>query len=107
MMPDQILVRPEAPMSEEARTFCACAGIRDYLEKAIELARQHFSVIGGPSINLEQDEEDGEQYLVVSIRVEGDETDCSASHKAYVSSWANAVEWPQVHLIRLIYQTTG
>jgi hypothetical protein len=107
MMPDQILVRPEIPMSEEACAFCARAGIRDYLEKAIELARQHFSVIGDPSTDLEQDEEDGEQYLVVSIRVEGDETDCSASHKAYLSAWANAGDWPQVHLIRLIYQATG
>ncbi len=69
-----------------------------------QVFRQHFSVIGDPSIDLEQDPEDGEQYLVVSIRVEGDETDCTASHKAYLGSWANAVDWPQVHLIRLVYQ---
>jgi hypothetical protein len=123
-MPDQILGRTDVRMSEDARTFCAheatldrrlslrestsqsCAqaGLLYYLEKAIELAGLHFSVIGDPSVDLEQDEETGEQYLVVSIRAEGDETDCPASHKAFLSAWANAVEWPQVHLVRLIYQ---
>lgn len=105
MMPDQILMRTEIPISEDVRAFCTHAEIGDYLEKAIELARQHFSVISDASIALEQDPEDGEQYLVVSIRVEGDETDCTASHKAYLSSWANTVDWPEVHLIRLVYQT--
>ena len=103
-MPDQTLLRTEFPISDEARTFCVREGILDDVEKAMELARQHFSVIGNPSIELEQDAEDGEKYLVVSIRAQGDETDCSASHKAFLSAWANAVEWPQVHLIRLIYQ---
>jgi hypothetical protein len=105
-MPDQILVRTEISISPDARSFCARGAIQDYLEKAIELARQHFSVIGEPSIDLEQDPADGEQYLVVSIRVEGDETDSAASHKAYLSAWANSVEWPHVHLIRLVYQAS-
>jgi hypothetical protein len=104
MMPEQVFAGTEIALSDEVRAFCESRSIQDYLEKALELARQFFVIRGDPKIELEQDPEDGDSYLVVSIRVEGEDAACANAHALYLSAWANSVEWPTVHLIRLVHQ---
>ena len=70
MMPEHVVAGTEISLGEEARAFCESQGIQDHLQKALEPAKQSFSIIGDPAIELEQDPDDGEWYLVVSIRVE-------------------------------------
>ena len=44
----------------------------------------------------EQDPEDGRSYVVLEVKVQGDESDCAESHMRYMSTWANSVDWPAV-----------
>jgi len=103
MSTDQLLTGIEAPLSDHVRVFCERHAIMGDLEKAIELARDCFSIVGIPHVRFEQDPEDGSSYVVLEVKVQGDENDCAESHMRYMSTWANSVGWPEVHLIRLIY----
>jgi hypothetical protein len=102
-MSELALAATEISLDDKSRLFCASHGLHDHVEKAVDFAKRFFLIIGDPTIELEQDPEDGESYLVVSIHVEGEDAACSEAHASYLSTWANSVEWPQVRLIRLIY----
>ena len=56
-------------------------------------------------VELEEDPEDGDQYLVLDVLANGDEDECFNAHKSYLSIWANSVGWPEVRLIRLTYDS--
>jgi hypothetical protein len=103
MPTDQLLTGIEAQLSDDVRVFCKRHAIMVDLEKAVELARDCFSIAGTPHVRFEQDPEDASSYVVLEIQVRGDEVDCADSHMRYMSTWANSVGWPEVHLIRLIY----
>ena len=102
MRPDAIIAGEDPQLSEEARSFCQRHELMHHLAAAIELARRCFTMAGDPRVQLEQDPEDGEWYLVLEVRCGGDESECISAHKRYLSSWANSAPWPAVHLIRLI-----
>jgi hypothetical protein len=103
MLPNPITDVADAQLSQEVRDFCQRHQLLDHLARAIELARQCFSIVGDPVVQLEQDPEDGEWYLVLEIRVEGDEGACARADREYLRSWANSAPWPAVHLIRLLF----
>jgi hypothetical protein len=103
MLSNSIRAGPDIPLSEEVHAFCQRHGLTDYLSMALGLARQCFPIVGDPTVQLEQDPEDGESYLVIEIRAGGGEEDCARSHRRYLSAWANTAPWPAVHLIRLLY----
>ncbi len=105
-MAQHVLAGTDQSLNDDASAFCESLGLRDKLEKAIELAKGCFALVGDPTIDLEQDPEAGESYLVVAIRVEGEEAACARSFESYMRVWTNSVEWPDVHLIRLIYRIT-
>lgn len=102
MLPDPIAVVADVQLSPEVQDFCRRHQLLGPLAKAIDLVRRCFSVVGEPSVQLEQDPEDGEWYLVLEVRVEGEEGECLRAHRAYVRTWANSTPWPAVHMIRLI-----
>lgn len=93
----------ELPLSDDVRAFCQRHDLGDHLNRAIEFARQSFSIVGEPEVRLEQDPEDGDSYLVLGVRVEGDEGESARADRDYLRSWANSTPWPAVHLIRLVY----
>jgi hypothetical protein len=101
MLPNPITAGSDTQLSKEVRAFCQRHQLLDPLAKAIELAKRCFSMVGEPSVQLEQDPEDGEWYLVLEILVKGEEHECIQAHKEYVWSWANSTPWPAVHMIRL------
>ncbi len=103
MSTDQQLTRIELPMSDDVRVFCKHHAITADLEKAVELARDCFSIVGTPAARFEQDPEEGDSYVVLEVQVQGDENECAESHMRYMSTWANSVGWPEVHFIRLVY----
>jgi hypothetical protein len=92
----------DLPLSDEVRAFCRRHDLMDHLARAIELARRYFSIVDDPEVRLEQDPEGGEWYLVLEIRVRGDEDECIQAQKDYVRSWANSTPSPEVHMISLI-----
>jgi hypothetical protein len=103
MSTDQLSTGIEGPLSDDVRVFCERHAMLGDLENAIELARDCFSIVRIPRVRFEHDPEDGSSYVVLEVQVQGDETDCGESHMRYLRTWPNSVGWPEVHLIRLIY----
>ncbi len=101
MPTDSTTAVAEIQLSDEVRAFCRSHQLLDKLGRAIELARQHFSIVGDPVVRLEQDPEVDEQYLVLEIRVSGDEDRSIQAHKDYNRAWANSTRWPEAHMITL------
>ncbi len=91
----------DVQLSEDVLDFCRRNDLLDHLGRAIELARHHFSIVGDPVVKLEQDPEVDEWYLVLEIRVEGDEAGYIQAHKAYNRAWATSTPMPAVHLLTL------
>jgi hypothetical protein len=102
MPPDPTTAVADLPLSDEVRDFCRRHDLLHHLNRAVELAREHFSIVGEPVVKLEQDPEVDESYLVLEIRVGGEEEESIRAHMAYNSSWGNSTPWPAVHLITLI-----
>ena len=73
MTTDSTTAVADVQLSDEVLAFCRRHDLLDHLGRAIELARHHFSIVGDPVVKLEQDPEVDEWYLVLEIRVEGDE----------------------------------
>jgi len=93
------------PHSGEVIEFCQRHAIESYLAKAEELAKRVFPHIVSISVELEEDPEDRDQYLVLDVLANGDEEQCYNAHKSYLSIWANSVGWPEVRLVRLTYNS--
>jgi hypothetical protein len=96
---------PLTPRSEEVTEFCHRHAIESDLAKAEELATRLFPHVVRIRIELEEDPEDGDQYLVLEVLAKGGEDECFNAHKRYLSNWANSVDWPEVRLIRMIYDS--
>jgi hypothetical protein len=90
-------------LSDEVVAFCRNNDLLDHLGRAIDLARQYFSIVGDPVVRLEQDPEVDEWYLDLVIRVAGDEDACARADREYLRSWALSTPWPAVHLIRPLF----
>jgi hypothetical protein len=103
MPPDPTTAVADVPLSDEVRDFCRRNDLLDHLSRAIELARQYFSIVGDPVVRLQQDPEIGEWYLDVEISVRGDESECARADREYLRIWANSTPWPAVHLIRPLF----
>lgn len=102
MSADPIAAVADLELSDEVRTFCRRHDLLGHLGRAVELARQHFSIVGEPSVRLEQDPDDGEWYLDLEIRARGDEGEMIECQRRYTRSWALSTPWPAVHLITLL-----
>ena len=107
MLPNPMTAGAGTQLSEAIRAFCQRHELMHHLATAIELARQCFTMVGDPMVQLEQDPEDGEEYLVLDVRCRGDESECIRAHKSYLKSWASSTPWPAVHLIRLLCDIVG
>jgi hypothetical protein len=102
MPTDSTTTVADVKLTDDVHAFCQRHHLLDHLGRAIELARQHFSIVGDPVVKLEQDPEDGEWYLVQEIRVRGDEDESIQAHKDYNRARANSTELSEVHMIGLI-----
>ncbi len=90
-------------LTDEVRAFCQRNDLLDHLRRAVELARQHFSVVGDPYVRLEQDPEIDEWYIDLEIRVVGEPGECARADREYLRSWVDSTSWPAVHLIRPLF----
>src|ERR1700678_1560882 len=84
-------VSPVAPHSTEVVQFYQRHMIESHLAKAEELATRLFPHVVSINVELEEDPEDGDQYLVLDVLAAGDEEECFNAHKSYLSIWANSV----------------
>ena len=92
----------EVPLSDEVREFCERHALFGHLAKALELARQSFTIVGDPVITWEHDPENDDEYLVLTIRVHGTVSECVESNGRFLRAWGKVASLPEVRLIRLI-----
>jgi hypothetical protein len=102
MLPNPVLAATETPLSEEVREFCERHALIDHLVKAMELARECFTIVGEPGVQLEQDPEDGDEYLVLDIQVRSSVSECVESNVRFARAWTEFAELPEIRLIRLV-----
>jgi len=91
------------PTTIEAVEFSLGNGLEHAMTKAIELARKHFRISGIPSFYLEQDPEDGDQFIVLEIQVESHQSDALCMYKEYARDWTRDMHLPDMTMVRLIY----
>lgn len=89
--------------TEEALEFCTRNHILSDLAKAIETARKSFLIPGSPSVYLEQDPEEREEFTVLEIWVDGDVQENFRRYKSYLREWSRIVDNKVKSSIRLIY----
>lgn len=102
MMTDPSTTVADIPLADDVLEFCRRNALLDHLGRAIELARQHFSVVGDPVVRLEQDPEADERYLVLEVRIKGEQEESIRAHRAYNRAWTSSTDWPEVSRISLV-----
>jgi hypothetical protein len=102
MPPDSTFASTDLRLFDDALAFCRHNDLLGHLGRAVELARRCFTIVGDPVVQLEQDPEVEELYLVLEIRVAEDEDESIEAQRTYSRSWATTTPWPAVHMISLI-----
>jgi hypothetical protein len=87
----------------DALEFCTRNHLLSDLPKAIETARRFFLIPGSPSVYLERDPEEREQFAVIEIWVEGDVPENFQRYKSYLREWSRIADNKVNSLIRLVY----
>jgi hypothetical protein len=101
MLPNPALAISEPPLSDEVREFCERHALFGHLAKPLELAREHFTIVGEPVVVFEQDPDNGEEYLVIEIQILGTVSECVEAEWRFVRAWTQFAKLPEVRLIRL------
>jgi len=90
----------EMTLSDEVREFCERHDLFGHLAKAMELAGQSFTMVGGPVVQWHHDPENDDEYLVLEIQTQGSVEECVKAHSRYVGAWTKFATLPEVRLIR-------
>ena len=87
----------------DALAYCLRQGLRQELLTAIELMRQCFVKVHGCHLQLEQEPETGEEWLVLDVTLQ-EEVDAVLTHfDISTDSWIAQTHWPEHDKIRLAY----
>ena len=92
-------------LSADILQFCSQHGILQYVPVAVDLIEEYLSPIQGLHIQLEQDPETGEEWLVIDVTIQGDVKEILDEYDKYTDHWVSSVPWPQSDKFRLSYNT--
>jgi hypothetical protein len=103
MSPNPVLAveEKERSFSDEVREFCERHAFFGHLAKALELARECFTIVGEPVIRWAHDPENDDEYLVIAIQVQGSVSECVEADVRFAKAWTQFAKLPEVRLIRL------
>jgi hypothetical protein len=101
MLPNAAVAPAMPPLSDEVREFCERHALFDRLAKALELAREHFTIVGEPVVKWEHDPENDDEYLVIEIQVQGSVSENVEAEWRFAGGWTQFARLPEVRLIRL------
>ena len=101
MLPNAAVATEVPPLSDEVREFCERHALFGHLTKALELARECFTIVGKPVIQWKHDPENDDEYLVIEIQVQGSVSECVEADRCFGRSWTQFAKLPEVRLIRL------
>jgi hypothetical protein len=102
MLPNPVLALEDVPLSDEVRELCERHLLFGHLAKALELAREHFTIVRDPVISWEHDPENDDEYLVLDVKVQGSVSECVESNWRFLRAWGKVASLPESRLIRLL-----
>lgn len=92
---------PATPLPDDVRAFSRTNGLDDHLRKAIDLAGRTFAPVERLEVELRQDRETEDEWIVLRVAVRADRANVSAARQRYTAEWVASVPSPQRYLIRL------
>ena len=90
-------------MPPEAVLFCEKEGILHYVGDALRIIRQSFEQIDSVGLEVEEDPETGEKWILIAITVRGGVEEILKQYDRYTESWVSSVPWPECDKIRLSF----
>jgi hypothetical protein len=90
-------------ITPEIIEFCSRERITSYLPTAVNSAEKNFPTISELKIEVEQDPETEEGWLVLNITIRGEVDEVLNNYDNYINYWVSTVPWPERQKIRLLY----
>jgi len=87
----------------EVLSFCKQEGILNCLWGMIEIVKKSFERIDNIEVEMEEDPETGERWVLVSIIVEGIVEEILKEYDHYTEEFISKVPWPERDKIRLSF----
>ncbi|MFO0824892.1 MAG: hypothetical protein U0792_17530 [Gemmataceae bacterium] len=85
------VARPPAPESrqesETVAAFCQRKGLDELLRQAILFAQETFSPVEWFEVEVRQNPEAAEEWVVLRVAVRGEQVNVSAARKEYTAKW--------------------
>lgn len=98
-IPSRILPK----ITPEIIEFCSRERITSYLPTAVNSVERNFPTISELKIEVEQDPETEEEWLVLNVTIRGEVDEVLNNYDKYINYWVSSVPWPERQKIRLLY----
>ena len=100
-------LRHQSHLASEVREFLVQKQIEDEVRKTISLAKEHFTIIGEPLLDLVSDPECGEHSVGIHVRAEGRPEQVFRQSEAFLDSFVDGIEPAKQKYINLVYHPTS
>jgi hypothetical protein len=94
---------PRRKLPPEVLPFCTKEGISHYVLIAIDLIERNFPEVDKVEMQVEEDPETGEKWLLIEIVAHGRLEEVVENYNRYTECWISSVPWPERHKIRLSF----
>lgn len=94
---------PKGILTPEIIDFSTRQGIEDYLKVGITLVQGCFSPIRNIDLQLEEDPETGEEWVIINVTVQGEVGEVLDDYERYTEEWVTSVPWPEREKVCLSY----
>lgn len=88
------------------REFCTLKHIEDEVRVTISLARDHFTIVGEPDLQVVDDPEYGEPYVGIHVQAAGQPEEVFRQSEAFLDSFLESIDPQKRTFINLIYHST-
>ena len=93
----------EPPLSEELSDFCSRHGVLAHLRTAIEYLKASFPSVERLNLQLEQDPETGDEWILLNFDVSENVDDVLCRYDYYTDLLVKSVPWSERNRIRVAY----
>jgi hypothetical protein len=90
-------------LSDEVLSFCSRWQLFNHFQRALRLAQHSFLDLRKIDVEIENDPESEDEWLVIVVQVHGDIGKVLDMYEAYTRKFVQVVPWPALDKIRLIY----
>jgi hypothetical protein len=90
-------------ITPEIIEFCSRERVTSYLPTAVNSVERNFPTISELKIEVEQDPETEDEWLVLNVTIRGEVDEVLNNYDKYINYWVSSVPWPERQKIRLLY----